>query len=1313
MSRRRRWLHRSILGLLLPIAIVAVAYAILETGVGERWVRDQVIQQLEQRTGARVELGAFHMDLFPLRGHADNLTLHGLEDAHKPPLFHADHMDVGITVLSFFKRQFVLRELVVERPQVVVRFEKDGRSNLPTPKIASSRPWRETLFDWRIHLLELRDGTAIINDRQIPLEVKGQDLQFKLSYDARTAGAEVYVGNLQWRQVELATSADVKVRSDLSAKFTLHLDAFELDELIWKLPHSELDLRAELPSFSKSDWNLRYRGRVSLADVRAAIHQPLVPDAIADFSGQAKYAAGEWTASGHYAGKEIQLPYDWFHAKGIETWGDYDLARQRLVVQKMSARALGGTLEGRLEMDLKSMAVRTETHLRGLSLAAAFDAVNNPEFPVDPLHWDAAMDVESVNTWSGSFQHFRSTGNSRWSPPAALAPGLIPVTAQIAYDYSEDSRSVTFTQSEISTPKAKIDFEGYLGGADSALELKLNADDLTEWDDFINKLRGVGAVPAREAGDVTFRGRILGPIAGPTFAGHFHGSQARYDTFYWDDIDGELEYSLDIFRLTDAVVKRGQSSATLVLILHLDGDWSFVPTSEWTLEAHVVRAPTADVQGIFGTSYPVTGLLTGDFHGSGTSGSPVLDANFTLEDIEAKGMHFDSLGGQLHLARDEIRISHGELRRDTGRVAGDVVYRPDEQTAEFNFTGTGIPLEKFAALQRSSMPIAGQLNFELRGSGPILAPVVQGDLRLVGLKVGTDLEGNFRVQVVSDGQLARLAINSETSKGRLDGQLSIGLTGDESISGNLSVHQFDLDVFLSAGLHLKNLTRPSVVDGEFTISGALRQPDTIEVKADIASISFDYEFVQLQNDGPIRFTYRRNEVRIEQAHMHGPNTDLELSGSARFDRDRPLRFNLSGGVNLRFAKGLIPDMEAQGAADVNVSVEGTMSKPRITGRVQVRDASANYSDFPAGLSHVNGDLVFDRSRLVFDHLIAESGGGQLILSGGVTYGEGPLRYEINAQTTQVRIRYPVGVSWLVGGTLQVSGTQDAAVLSGRIQVKRLLFAQSVDFASFFASASDTGGSPVSSSAFMRNLTFDIAGNTDPDAQIEWSGAHVEIDGDFHLRGTWDRPVLLGHIHLLGGEMGFRGNTFTLTRGDINFANPFRLDPVLNVEATSVISQYQVTITFSGPASRLALNYRSDPPLPDSDIIALLALGSTGQESALRSQSTGGQNYGATALLSEAISTGLGGRIEKLFGISHFRVDPFLAGTATESNAAARVTIEQQFTRDLTITYSSNAASDQEQLIQVEYHVRRDLSIIFLRDINGTYGFDVKFVKHFN
>jgi len=592
------------------------------------------------------------------------------------------------------------------------------------------------------------------------------------------------------------------------------------------------------------------------------------------------------------------------------------------------------------------------------------------------------------------------------------------------------------------------------------------------------------------------------------------------------------------------------------------------------------------------------------------------------------------------------------------------------------------------------------------------APVGEATLRVVDLKLGAEVQGNFNGELASDGQNAHLKLASDIAHGKLAGDVSMSLSESRAISGRLTVEQFDLDPLIAAGLHLRQLTGHSSADGIFTISGAARDLDTIELDADITRISFDYELVQLANDQDIKVAYRRNEVRIVQAHINGPDTDFRLEGSARFDRDKPLRFTLSGGVNLQLVKGLLPDLQARGRAEANMSIEGTMSRPRVTGRATVRDAAATYGDFPVGLSKLNGDLLFDKTRLVFDRMSAESGGGQLLLSGSVTYGEGPLRYDVSAATSVARVRYPAGMSWLVGGTIQLAGTRTAALVSGHVQVQRLLFASGVDLTSFFASSTETETAPSTASPFLQNLVFDVEGQTAVGARIEWSGAQVEMDGNVRLRGTWGRPVLLGHIHLLGGQMPFRGNTYQLTRGEINFSNPFRLDPILNVEATSTISQYQVTIDFSGPASHLTLNYRSDPPLPDSDIIALLALGSPGESSGLRSASTS-QNYGATALLSEAISSGLGGRIERLFGVSQFRVDPFVAGTATESNDAARITIEQQVKNKLTITYSTNAAtSNQYQLIQVEYAVKRDLSVVFLRDINGTNGLDIKWVKHF-
>src|SRR5205807_9470969 len=127
-------------------------------------------------------------------------------------------------------------------------------------------------------------------------------------------------------------------------------------------------------------------------------------------------------------------------------------------------------------------------------------------------------------------------------------------------------------------------------------------------------------------------------------------------------------------------------------------------------------------------------------------------------------------------------------------------------------------------------------------------------------------------------------------------------------------------------------------------------------------------------------------------------------------------------------------------------------------------------------------------------------------------------------------------------------------------------------------------------------------------------------------------------------------------------------------------------------------------------------GQTSSESTLRTAGgTQSSTSGASALLSEAVSSQVGGRLEKLVGITKFRVDPGLTGvgaTGASQNAAARVTVQQQVTRNLTVTYVSNVGSAQQQVIQVEYNVNRNVSIVALRDYNGTFGIDIRIKKRF-
>src|SRR5205814_3909254 len=131
------------------------------------------------------------------------------------------------------------------------------------------------------------------------------------------------------------------------------------------------------------------------------------------------------------------------------------------------------------------------------------------------------------------------------------------------------------------------------------------------------------------------------------------------------------------------------------------------------------------------------------------------------------------------------------------------------------------------------------------------------------------------------------------------------------------------------------------------------------------------------------------------------------------------------------------------------------------------------ADSPTALRSMQSDLIFASTRLYFDNVSAESGGGTLRLAGSVNYAEKPLRYDVNVRSDRVRIRYPEGMSWLAGGTLRLTGTPTAAVLSGRVMIERVTLAQGLQVAGMLVSAKEGITGPSTASPYLRNLQFDV------------------------------------------------------------------------------------------------------------------------------------------------------------------------------------------------------------------------------------------------
>jgi translocation and assembly module TamB len=1315
----RKW-KRWVLGAALVFAALPLGLTlILSSGAADNYMRRTIVEQIQKLTSGSAELAAFHFNPWRLRVTLSDFTVHGREPAGTPPFFHADRLEVGLRIDSVWGRRVSLGDVEVSHPILHVRVEHDGSINVPLARGSTqAKPLRERIFEVVVRRLRLEDGEILFNDVRVPLVAEGGRFEFSVDY-AELDAKPMYLGQFRWQEMEVVARRYLPFHSDLSVRFTLEPDSFSVTQLFWKTPHTSIDAQFSNSSFAKPNWAFRYRGHLDFEDIQTILRKPNSPSGNVDFSGEGHFADGRLAVAGNYSAADIAMPYDWFHSSGISSRGSYGADRAALEVPNFTAQALGGAIDGQVHLDFRGLRFRVNAHAHDMDLATLLAAVNNDNLPIAPLHWGGIADVQAVTTWTADFKNLDSRGISVWVSPRQLPAGQIPVMASLDYHYSMAGRGVVLNASHIDTPSSNVQFSGTLAAETSKLDATFDSQDLVPWDDFINRLRGKDAEPKIVAGRFHWQGHVTGPLARPTFSGHVMGANARYDKLSWNEIEGDMTYSPQEFSLARANVRRDRSSAQLELSLMLD-NWSFRPENSWQLDATLVRTDMDGLQALLGYSYPAQGLLSGTFHGRGTRANPEFTGLFDIIDPQAWGWRFDRARGEIALRHGEVRVANAELRLlppvasgvnppAQGVLTGNFTYHTADGQAAFDLTGAGLPLEGVTRIQTPQLPVGGSISFHLSGQGPLLAPKLDGSLRLVDLKLRNEVIGSFDAKVQSDGSKLALQIDSAISTGELHGNADVSFTGAYPLSGQVTVSQIDLDPLIVSALHLSRLTGHSQIVGRFGISGALLQPDMISVDANLTQVLLDYEYIKLQNQGPVQFQYGNHEVQVRQANLRGVDTDFRISGFARFAADRAMDMRVAGAANLRLFSGFVPNLDVRGPALVDAAIAGSLSSPRITGRVHVQDASVRYGDFPAGLSQLAGDFIFDTSRISFSDVTSETGGGRLLLSGSLTYGNGPVSYDLTARTEQVRVRYPVGMSWLAGGDLRLLGTAQAATLSGHFTVDRLLMSEGFDITSLLASSTEATSGPRATSPFLRNLQFDVQADTTPGAVLEWSSGRFQSEANVRVRGTWDHPILLGNVHLLSGEMSMRGNQYRLTRGDLNFVNPFRADPVLNVEVGTTIQQYEVTVDFTGPASHLTMSYRSDPPLPSSDIITLLALGQTGEESMLRGGAAAVQTpqLGATTLLSEAISSQLGGRVQRLFGVRRFSVDPdYIAATSATQNPGARVTIAEQFSRNLVITYSTDVTSTQQQVIQIEYTVRPDVSVVALRDENGTFGIDV-------
>jgi translocation and assembly module TamB len=1330
MKPRSRWLlFGAILIVVSAAAILAGVFMVRSAWFAEK-VRERIVRELENATGGQVEIASFRFDWSNLQASVDGLLIHGLEEDGQPPLFEAERITVGLKIISMLRRKVDIALLCVDSPQVNVLVDAEGRTNIPPFRSTghSTRAPVERFLDLAIGEYMIRHGQFRYADRRVPLDLRGRELDLRMDLERP---ARAYHGRVATRDLRISEPFASRVELALDTEFRLDSSGVVVPRGRLALERSRIDWRGHLRDFSEPRIEANFQGELQVAEFAAPLRLPIQPAGQVSVKGEAVFASrDDWQVTGTSRFSSLTYRRDDFQAANIEGGGAWMLSPQGLSVDNLEVRANGGHFRGHAGLrEWTNLSVEGE--VGGFSLEAITSMLGRQK-----LVWSAAVSgpvIVSARIQSG-----------RWADVSAAADlqlearkGGIPLRGVLRTEYDMKASTLRFQASYLETPGSRVNFEG---DAASELRFGLVSRDLN---DFLPALGlAVDEAPERlpvalQQGILQWEGLVTGALTALCIQGKLEAGPLLIEGRRLDRLSAEVRVSSEELSVKQLVAERGatrlQAAASLLL-----SNWRIVEETPVRGRFNFSGIRVQELMQEADVDVPVAGIVSASGELQGAVGAPQLRVQVRAAPLTAWGEKIDRLTAEVQGNAHQLRVVFFEAVSGAATARGSGEYSPQGESwssgsLEVRGEARKIQLDAWKFIQNARPGLGGEaaVNFSAsltRASDRFRLRMLNGEASIQNLGHGGRILGDAELRAHTRGSVMSVELQSRFSQGEIRGNAEWSLTGSSFGLGQVVAQRIDFDLLRDIGLLGESdseLPFRGSFDADFGFSGPVLNPRNWTAALKISRIelaprlktppgkSAAAGFV-LRNEEPLLAYLDGRGLRVQAARVSGGGTSLEATGTIAFRSRNPWNLQLRGTVSLPVLSLFEPDLVAEGSSHLDASIRGVLNRPQIVGTMELKNASFYLKDLPNGIEKVEGLIRFDRTRAAIEKLTAQTGGGALELTGFVGFGTGELVYRLQAKAQRVRVRYPESVSTTADASLNLTGTSENSLLSGVITVNRIGITPRTDFGALLAQSSGPSPGMVTQSNFLRGMQLDIRVETGGNAELVTSLTRdIQPEARLSVRGTVVRPIVLGTVSANDGEILFFGGQYRITRGEVSFFNPVKIEPVVDLDLETRVRGISVTISVNGPANRLNMSYRSDPPLQPNEIIALLTVGRapgsvTGVATASGSQSA--LQSSGNSLLGSALTTPVSGRLQRFFGVSRLRIDPEMTGVS--NTPVARLTIEQQLTRDTTVTYITNLNRTQYQIVRVQWDFSRNFSMLAIREENGIFSLGFQYQGRF-
>lgn len=1034
----------------------------------------------------------------------------------------------------------------------------------------------------------------------------------------------------------------------------------------------------------------------------------------------------------------------------------------RFEVTRASSRFLGGSMDFRYSMaplnirgqrsrnrfvtdyrDVDLLALTNLLETRGLRVDGRATGRNRLEWPmgrfsdregegevvVTPPPGGAVLGPQLPSGAAGAAQ-----GRAMTLGPFSNHTPLEPVGIGGRLVYRFDGEAIRLEPSELATADTYVAFEGATAWGDrSKLPFRVTS---TNWQESDRLLAGLMtafgantmAIPIDGVG--RFDGVMLGAFRRPRIEGRFVGDEIRAWGVSWGEVDGDFVVENSYAHVSRAVIRDGFSR------MDVSGQFSLgYPRRDGGEEIDArVRVTTRTVKDFLAAfdleDYDIDGLVSGDFHLYGQYTQPFGFGRLVILQGTAYGESFAEGAAALRFEGNGVRLDGLTVLKGGTTVTG-AAYVGWNGTYSFEADARGMAVETMAAAAVESGPgFTGLFDFAATGSGTFDQPRYDVKFGVRDLFYGDEGVGEVTGRLSVRDTVLVYELEAASTRLAASGTGRIALTDQMDAELSFRVTDTSLDPYLRAFQPQLSPFTSAIASGAIRVVGELANPDALRVDVDVDAVQLRFFDYVLKNAEAIKLSVDRQVLHLDALRLVGEDTELDLAGSVDLPKQE-LALTANGAANLAVLQGFLRDVRTSGRAEVAARVTGAANAPVVSGTALLSEGRLRHFGVPHALEALNGVVTFNATGVRLDGLRGRLAGGTVTFGGRIGFsGYALSEFDVTATGTDMRPRFPEGMRSLVDAELALRGSSEAPVLSGLVQVKNALWSRPFDTSGGlfdFADSTEAAATSVDGALpeqVAGTISYDLRLVAPSTLHIENDQARIVASADLNLRGTFDRPVVLGRADIEQGDVRFEGRRYLVTRGSLDFTNPDRLQPFFDVEAETRVrvpgQTYRVTLRMAGTTERLQPEFTSDPPLPPLEILTMLFSDSTPSgDVELAAQQRPNEREQrllearATRALTGTLSAEVGRVVQETFGVDSFQITPLLVDPYQQSarlnvNPSARVTIGKRISDRIYLTYArSLSSSTRDEIILLEFDQSETLAWVLSQNEDRTYALEVR------